>query len=342
MIRIEYLTPNQENAWNEYLQNRPNSTSFHSLAWKTAAEKAYKFNTQYLMAFDGEILCGVLPLFGVNGVLKSHFTNGLFGGAAPILADSIEIKDLLINTAIKLVSENGYGHLIFKSIGEENFPEMSRVDSWVIATLPLYSDSRQVWLGLRRKIKYCVERANKEKLEVFWGHEHLKNFYDVLGENLHSKGSPIYGHSFLKELLQGFGSNANVIVLKQGEKTVAGAITIKHKGTISVPFGSARPSCKHLRPSHLLIWEIIKRGCRDGMTTLDLGRSLRGSGPLEFKLGWGVQLHSHPVHIYSRAGSRLNLNPRDIGWFVNNWKYVPRTITDRVGPMICQQIAGLL
>jgi FemAB-related protein (PEP-CTERM system-associated) len=342
MIHIKYLSTNLEKLWHEYLESHEHSTCYHSLAWKMAAERAYGLKTQYLIAFDDERPCGILPLFGVKGLLKSHFTNGLFGGSATILADSTEVKELLIKTAVDLTGSLGYKHFIFKTRDQDCIPNMEHLDSWVTAELSLNPDAEKVWIGLRGKIRQCVGRARREKLKTFWGQQHLEDFYDVLCENLHAKGSPIYGLPFLKELLKASGQTANVIVLKSGEKTVAGAMILNHKHTVSIPFASSRPKSRHLRPSHLLIWEIIKKGCADGMTTLDFGRSLRGSGALDFKLGWGAVTSPHPVYVFSRGRSQLNLDPNDVGWFVNNWKYLPRAFTDKIGPMICRQIAGLL
>jgi hypothetical protein len=91
-----------------------------------------------------------------------------------------------------------------------------------------------------------------------------------------------------------------------------------------------------------MVWEIIKHGCLSGMTTLDFGRSLRDSTSLDFKLGWGAQTFPQPVHVLTTRGKDLDLDPGDVKWFVNAWKLLPRSLVDRVGPLICRQIAGLL
>jgi FemAB-related protein (PEP-CTERM system-associated) len=342
-MRVQLLTEELDHKWDSFVLNHPESTCYHLRAWKNAAERGYGLSARFLLAMGerGRVL-GVLPLFRVNGIVKAHYTNGLFGAYAPIIADSKEASELLLESAFNSLHDEGLPHLILKTLADADVPRMRRLDSWVIATLPLDPDPDKNWASQRRKIRNCVGKAQREGVTVHWGADQLEDFYDVLAENMHSKGTPIYGLSFIRELFRSSGSCADILVLRQQERAVAGALVMMHRGTISVPFASSRPGDRSLRPSNLLVWEIMKHGCLKGMTMLDFGRSLRGSTALDFKLGWGAKTFPQPVHVLSTRGKDIKLDPGEVKWFVNTWKRLPRPLVDRVGPLICRQIAGLL
>jgi FemAB-related protein (PEP-CTERM system-associated) len=342
-IRLQLLTQALESKWDKFIQAHPESTCYHHRSWKNAAERGYGLSARFMLALDdNDTVHGVIPLFRVNGIVKAHYTNGLFGAYAPILADSKEVADLLLQSAFDSTRNESLPYLILKTLADEAMPTMRRLDSWVIATLPIEADSTKNWASQRRQIRCCVQKARREGVTVHWGVDQFDDFYDVLGENMHSKGAPIYGRSFMQELLRSSADAANILVLRHRGRAIAGALVMFHRGTISVPFASSRPKDRPLRPSNLLIWEIIDYGSANGMRTLDFGRSLRDSTSLDFKLGWGAKTYPQPVHVLSTRNEKLDLDPSDVKWFVNAWKRLPRPVVDRLGPLICRQIAGLL
>src|SRR5436853_308864 len=80
-------------------------------------------------------------------------------------------------------------------------------------------------------------------------------FYDVLADNMHHKGAPIYGRRFIEELVRAFPRMAEVVTVNQGSRCVAGAVTLTFKGVMAIPFLSSRPDALWLRPNVLLVWD---------------------------------------------------------------------------------------
>ena len=290
---------------------------------------------------------GVLPLFQIKGMIKAHISNGLFGAYASVLADCAEARTALIEHAQKMIKKERIRYLLLKTL-EDPFhskPEgFYTMDSWVIATLQLNPDPSFMWDGLRDKIRNCVRKALKHGLEVRTEKKYLPHFYDVLADNMHRKGAPIYGYEFMKGILDGFGNRSEIITVWSGGEIVSGAMVLNHRETVYVPFASSRPWALHMSPNNLLYWEIIRQSCLRGMNTLDFGRSMKGTGSLAFKLGWGAQESPQPCLIYSKDGTEINFDPhqRGVGWLINQWKRLPRNFADRLGPLVCKQIAGLL
>src|SRR5438876_1123535 len=76
----------------------------------------------------------------------------------------------------------------------------------------------------------------------------LAPFYDVLAENMHRKGTPIYGFPMMRELAGALGDRAEVVTLWKDGAAISGGFTIHHKGTVYVPFASSRAAAFHMNP----------------------------------------------------------------------------------------------
>jgi len=54
-------------------------------------------------------------------------------------------------------------------------------------------------------------------------------------------------------------------------------------------WGESLKEFSKLNPNYLLLWEIIKYGCKNGYKYLDFGRSQPNTGIFFFKEGWGAK-----------------------------------------------------
>jgi FemAB-related protein (PEP-CTERM system-associated) len=280
----------------------------------------------------------VLPLVVIRNPLGGYVTTGLFGAYGPILADSPEAGRALVQTAQGIAEAEGAGYLLLKALGDEPLAAaFSRRDLCVTAMLPLADDPQVLWRGFRDKIRNSIRKAQKSPLEVRVGPGELPGFYDVLAENMHRKGTPIYGIDFMRELVHSLGERAEVVTLWSGGGAVSAALVVYHGRTVYVPFASSRPSSFHMAPNNLLYWEIIERACARGMKILDFGRSPRDASTLKFKLGWGASITPLPYYLYTAHGKppRLKLDHPGLQFLVRLWQRLPRSLADVLGPSVC-------
>jgi serine/alanine adding enzyme len=359
MLRIDELDAGGAGEWDRYVNQHPDSNCYHLSAWRQVASEAYALPAPFLVArTDGDNrIRGVLPLFHVRGLLRKHLTNGLFGAYASVLGDSLEIRSRLLESALGLCQRLKASLFVLKTLSRPELAIPSDFDhqgNWVIATLALDPDAEKVWTGLRDKIRNCVRKARRFGLEVRSGADQLRPFYEVLAENMHTKGTPIYGYEFVQGLWAHLSaplatptatpSATEVITLWHKDRCVAGAFVIFHRKRAYVPFASSLPSSLSMCPNNLLYWEIIRKSCERGIETLDFGRSIRGSGTLKFKEGWGARIEPQPCYLRSFTNHNLSLNPDTplVNLFVRGWQALPRGVADTLGPSFCKQMAGLL
>ena len=265
----------------------------------------------------------------------------------PVLSDYPEAHEAFLKRAKGILEEHHLPYLCLKTLSDaetEAQHDCTKMDEWVIATLPLKETPEENWKALRNKVRNCIRKAERSGLKVHIGKDCLSEFYDVVADNMHSKGAPTYGFSFISEVVHEFGEDSEVITLRLNEEIIAELLLLFHKKTAYIPFASSRPGTLHMSPNNLLYWQIIYQSCLRGMKILDFGRSQRDSGSLQFKLGWGAEIAPQPFLIYSRDGVNppLNSKKNQIDVVVYTLQRLPRPIADRVGPVICRQVAGLL
>jgi FemAB-related protein (PEP-CTERM system-associated) len=335
---IEELSKLTEPVWDAYVDAHPQANCYHLRAWKTAAEEAYGFETPFLLARDrGEgRVRGALPLFAAGGYL----TTGLFGAYGPVLADDASIADALVAAAIEHTRSRKARFLVVKAVGlQPPAAGFEPLDHWVIARLALAGDPQTVWTRFRDKTRNAIRKGQRSGLEVRVGPQCLDGFYDVLAENMHRKGAPIYGRLLFDKLLRCLGERGEIVTLEHGGRTVSGALVIRFGDVVTVPFASSRPGTFHLNPNNLLYWEIISRSCRAGARTLDFGRSLRDSTALAFKLGWGATTEAQPMFVRALRGAapRFDVAAPSIRFLTGVWRSLPRNLADALGPAVCRR-----
>lgn len=340
MLRVEELTPGGAAEWDAFVTAQATSEHFHLALWRTVGERAYGLRAPYLLCrgADGAVR-GVLPLFIVRRPFGTFMTNGLFGAYGPLLADA-EARAALLARARELAEEARAHHITLKQLGDDPPPPGYVLrDTSVIATLVLADTADKVWRGFRDKTRNAVRKAQKQSLSFHEDPADLAEFYDVLAENMHRKGTPIYGIAFFRELLAALlkDGGGGLAVLRHEGRVVSGGIVAYHRDRVYVPFASSRPSAFHLNPNNLLYWELMQRAIARGARVFDFGRSPRDSSTLAFKLHFGATTQPMPFHILPLRGAAPAMDSHDpaVQRLVQLWQRLPRQLADVLGPPIC-------
>lgn len=340
---VELAVDSDGAAWDAYASSRPGATAYHLFGWKRVAERAYGLQAPFLLVRDGRstALRGVLPLFVIDRPFGRYVTSGLFGAYGPLLADDADAASALLDCARGVTEAYKAGLLHLKLLETDRLPApFRRQDIWVTARLAL-GDPAEVWSRLSRGHRNMIRKAQKNHLRVETGHHLLGPFYDVLAENMHRKGSPIYGQPFIREMLEAFGERAELVVLKREDEVISGALTLSFNGILYVPFASSRARFFGLRPNHLLYWEIIERACARNLSELDFGTSMLGQSTLEFKMHWHPRLLQVTSHLYSRSKNPPVIVPTGakVQLAMRLWSMLPRRVADRLGPRVLKWTA---
>ena len=344
---VQIATAQDRLAWDAYVGRQADATMYHLFGWKTVAEEAYALEAPFLVARDepGGVIRGVLPLIRVPRPFTQYLTTGLFGAYGALLADDEPSARALIDAAVARVDGGDARHLHLKLLGDiPAGTKLQRKDIWVTARLGLSADEEALWQSLPGKQRWAIRRARKSGLEAAQGPDEFDGFYEVLLENMHRKGAPIYGKAFFRSVFRALGPRASVVTLRaaRGGRVLSGAMVASFRGTLYVPFASSRSEHLKERVNHLLFWELMRHACTLECHTLDFGLSLRNSSVLDFKREWRPDIEPIRSYLYAAPSARPKLDPRESGvakTFVAAWRQLPRGAARVLGPAICRWIA---
>jgi FemAB-related protein (PEP-CTERM system-associated) len=336
---VEEITPRAFAEWDAYVEASPRSNCYHRSAWATVAGRAYGQRAPFLAAREraGGPMRGALPLFVIRSPVGCYVTSAMFGAYGAILADGPEARAALLDGAVDLARKAGARHLTLKAIDEPECPPgfVAHRDG-AVATLSLAGGEDALWKGFRNKTRNAVRKAQKSEMELRGGPAELPHFYDVLAQNYHRKGTPIYGVAVMRALVDALPDRSDVVTLWKDGQAISGAMVLYHRDVVTVPFASSRAEHFNLNPNNLIYWEIMRRALARGMKTLDFGRSPLGSSSMAFKVGWGATETPQPQLVRALRGEVGHVNPDD-PWArraVRLWQRLPRPVADRLGPWV--------
>jgi FemAB-related protein (PEP-CTERM system-associated) len=342
MVKVErYGDDNGE--WDAFVAGHPESSNYHQYGWRKVIERSFGHRTHYLVARDASRqICGVLPLTHMKSRLFGNFLVSLpFFNYGGLLGCGDAVNAVLLRESGQLLAETGADHLELRHLALQGDGLATRQHK-VTMLLNLAGDEESQWRALDPKVRNQVRKAQKSGLVTITGHlELLDRFYDVFSRNMRDLGTPVYDRQFFREILQAFPEATRIIVVLQGERTVAAGLLTWYRQTLEVPWASSRRDYRELCPNNLLYWEALCFAIAKGCSSFDFGRSTPGEGTWRFKKQWGAQ----PVQLYWQyllgPGAEVpSLNPANPKYrqAVRLWQRLPLAVTRMLGPQIVRSI----
>ena len=302
-----------EQEWTRYVEAHPGATVDHLWGWRHVFERVFGQRCVYLAARRDADIVGVLPLvlfrsrlFGRIAVSVPYLN---YGG---ILDSDEAAAAALVARAQEIAADFGAAYLELRNHRRYLTGRPCR-EHKVRMVLPLPETVDDLWKALDRKVRNQVRKAQKEGLVAESGGATLvDDFYPVFARNMRDLGTPVYSRHLFLETLRAFPDAARVHVVRHQGLPVAGAVSVRFRDTVLVPWASSLRDYRHLCPNMLLYWSMLEAAIRDGAKVFDFGRSSAGAGTHQFKLQWGAA--EIPQYLGVRAAQgRRNPEPRHRG-----------------------------
>jgi serine/alanine adding enzyme len=281
--------------WDAYIHAHADATSDHLWGWRTVFEEVFGQEPVYLTAWRHGAVVGVLPLvrfrsrlFG-RSVVSLPFLN--YGG---LLTSDEAAGNALVEAAISLAREFKASHVELRHRQRQRLELPCRAHKLALAR-PLPRTSEELWKETDRKVRNQVRKAQKEGLTAgAGGSELVGDFYGVFAENMRDLGTPVYAKRLFEQTLRAFEDRVRIVCVRLDGRTVAGAVMIRFRDTVLVPWASSLRAFRPLCPNMLLYWTMIEQATVDGARVFDFGRSSPDAGTHHFKLQWGAE--ASPLH----------------------------------------------
>lgn len=329
--------------WDQYVLSSPSATGYHLVAWRQIIERAFGHQSVYFMVRDshGDVQ-GVLPLVALASRLFGRFLISMpflnYGGVA---AREQNVRELLLEAASQEARSLGAAHVELRQ-SEPLATGWRCKDRKVSMRLSLPNDFQVLMKTFPSKLRSQIRRPQKEGMTTrIGGIDLLDEFYGVFSRNMRDLGTPVYGKSFFRAILETFPKETAICSVSWNGNAAAAGFLYSFREMMEIPWASSDRRYDRFSPNMLLYSAVLEYACQHGSKVFDFGRSTGDSGTYRFKEQWGAK--PSPLHWYYwvRDGGELpELNPQNPKYeqAIKVWQNLPLALTNLLGPRIVKYL----
>jgi FemAB-related protein (PEP-CTERM system-associated) len=337
-VQVRSLESEEHSAWDDFVCNHPHGTPFHLLAWKRTIQTVFGFAPQYLAAFDGSTVVGVLPLFEVrNPVVGRVLISSPFAVYGGILASSDESRSMLAQAAAEIAHSLQVQHLELRNA----FPDQKvgigflPLKRYVTFTKQVETVNGETLLQkLPKKTRNLVRKALKHPFSVRITRDY-RNFERLYSKNLRRLGTPSFPPRLFSTLIQNFGRHVDVREILLDDRIVAASFNFIFRGEMHTYYAAADYDFIRFAPNMFLYYDHLLWAGHNGLQTFDFGRSKQNTGTVDFKLQWDPVMRELPYEILLVKRKELpNFSPVNPKFSlpIAIWQKLPLPLTRALGP----------
>lgn len=338
-IRVSIAKNSDGGAWESYVDARGDAAGYHSWRWRQVFAEAFGHEPVYLIAREGGLITGVLPMVQIKSLLFGRTLTSLpflnYGG---VMADGAEVGQALIDAAQHEAAARRCSHVELRHV-DAQFPGLPCKQHKVSMRL---KTGPGMWEALDRKVRNQIRKAEKSGLTVERGGAALVgDFYDVFARNMRDLGTPVYSRRLFDEVMRVFPDRAQLHVVRLNGQPVAAGLTYRTPQMVQLPWASSLRAYNPLCPNVLLYWDAIQFANDSGAGIFDMGRSTPNEGTFKFKAQWGAEpVPLHWEYQLLQQAELPNVSPANpkYQFAIALWQKLPLAVTLRVGPMIVRAI----
>lgn len=339
-LRVRPMTAADAARWDAFVYASPAATFFHRAGWKEVIERAFGHRTHFLLAEEGGVIRGVLPLAEINSRLFGHSLSSLpfcvYGG---IVASTEAARHALDEAAQLLAARLHVDFLEYRNTMPFH-NEWPSKDLYVTFRKAIDPDVEANMLAIPRKQRAMVRKGIKNGLasEIDGG---VERFFAVFADNVHRHGTPALPKRYFALLKEVFGADCEVLSVVKDGQVLSSVLSFYFRDEVLPYYAGDTVAARDLAANDFKYWELMRRACERGIKVFDYGRSKRGTGPFDFKKNWGFE--PQPLHYeyqLHRARSVPDQNPLNPKYrlFIKLWQRLPLPVANAIGPHIVKNL----
>ncbi|SER61010.1 FemAB family XrtA/PEP-CTERM system-associated protein [Sphingobium sp. YR768] len=333
--------PAQADAADAFVRAQEHGTPFHRSAWLRAITQATGHRSLLLAALgpSGRI-AGLLPLHHVKSRLFGNaLVSTAFAVDGGILAQDGQVAHQLAKAAEALARDRGGLPIELRGGMAPGGNWDRREGEHVGFVRPIAADDEAELLAVPRKHRAELRKALANPAltaETGRSARLLRDHYRVYAESVRNLGTPVFPASLFRAMLDRFGEDADILVVREGERPVSAVFNLYHGGRVMPYWGGGLSDARRLRSNELMYYRLMGHGRARGMTHFDFGRSKAGSGQAAWKKSFGFDPRPLVYHGWPADGAARDINPGSAKYQrrIELWKKLPLPVANMLGPMI--------
>ncbi len=191
--------------------------------------------------------------------------------------------------------------------------------------LSLPATDEELDKSFKSKLRSQIKKSGEYQLSVEWGGRSLlRDFYRVFARNMRDLGTPVFSSELFGQILDRFGGDAELCIVRRGGEPIAGGIIVHQFGVTEVPSASSLREHNVTNANMWMYRQLLRRAIERSSHTFDFGRSSEGSGTYKFKAQWNATPYPAVWQYYVRKGSAEDMRPDSVasnGWSKSGKSY---------------------
>jgi hypothetical protein len=336
--------------WDDLVQsNNAPATIAHNPHFFSFYSGFLSLSPYYFILKENEAAVGLFPIIkaGKQFISMPHFSNGGILYLSKIILEEEKIIQQIVAGIETEKLEQGFYSAEISGLKNENLPTGkietrgeqpffgNTISGKTRHFLFLEKTKEGQLAGFSSNLRRKISKAEKNGIEIKNGKEELLNdFVKVYQKNMHKLGSPAFGKSFFRALLQIPGGNASIFVAYYFNKPIGAAFCLSYLGFFENIWFSTISKYNNLYPAYLLHWKMIECSIGQKMKIYSFGRSTTNSGVHDFKKQW--QVYEKPLYFSKTFPGKFDL--KNHKWLTKIWKVLPPLVVNKLGPFVAKRV----
>ena len=338
-LSVARLAAGDERRWDEFVIASPDGSFFHLSGWKRVIEKAFGYQTFYLIARRDGVITGVLPLTHViSRLFGSRLVSNAFGMYGGPVASDDESRRALEDEAVRLMERLHAPSLEVRSITAHRADWLSKADLYVTfrkAILPqVDANLKAIPPTVRNKVRKALKNQLSSEVD-----RDVDRLYSVYSESVRNLGTPVFGKRYFEILADVFNDVSDIVIINCSGKPVAASFNLYFRDEVMPFYAGGTASAPTLAANVFMYWDVMRRACERGCRLYDFGRSKVGTGAYTFKHNWGFEAtplaYQYKLAEGQEIPDRSPLNPK-YRLFIAAWRKLPLPVSRVLGPPIAK------
>ncbi|GJM26535.1 MAG: hypothetical protein DHS20C16_29500 [Phycisphaerae bacterium] len=297
------------------------------------------------MAFCGHDIVGVLPLFEIKSMFGGRMLISVpYAVAGGMLTDDRAAADAIWQEARKLGEEVNANFIDLRS-ERAQVEGLRQVQGYSGFRKALPAKPSDVLGWLPRKARADARNArNKHGLKVEFDRKRTRDVWRLYCRNMRRLGSINYPLQFFERLVEAFGEDAIVQVVRKDSRIVGGLISFRYGQTFLPYFVGCDERFNRCNTNHFIYMTAMERAVELGCTVFDFGRTRRDNeGSYNFKRFFGFEPTPLEYQRYVFPGKAIpNLTPSNPKFQLARqiWKHLPMSFCTAAGARLSRHLPG--
>jgi hypothetical protein len=290
----EWIDPLTDPRWPRLLERHPCASVFQSRGWLEALRLTYGYLPLALTTRtpDGELSTAIVFCGVKSWLTGKRLVSVPFSDHCDLLVENeAELTEFM---EALLPERNLWRYFELRPRGglSRSHNGFVAANRYVLHRLDLSAGSPDLLQRFHKNhVVRKIRRSEHEKLVYEEGRSEslLRAFYKLQIKTRRRHGIPPQPIQWFRSILHCLPDQAKVRVAFKDGMPVASILTLTDRKTMIYKYGASDAKFHRFGGMQLLLWTTIQDACKQGCTTLDLGRSRIDSlGELAFKDHWGA------------------------------------------------------